>query len=81
MHERKLSKSRFRQIAMSVGLGLDKASIRADSQTWFFELKQSTCYGSMNSKLHLVYLELVEKVAVLSFGCFSTFHKTLQDFS
>jgi hypothetical protein len=33
VHERKLSKSRFRQIAMSVGLGLDKASIRADSQT------------------------------------------------
>ncbi len=33
MHERKPSKSRFRQIAMSVGFGLDKASIRADSQT------------------------------------------------
>ncbi len=33
MHERKLSKSRFRQIALSVGSGLDKASIRADSQT------------------------------------------------
>jgi hypothetical protein len=33
VHERKLSKSRFRQIAMSVGSGLDKASIRADFQT------------------------------------------------